>query len=81
MSGVPYRPLAHKDLKGSHRVVAWSNGKGGWRVTVVGIRCDNKCEFTLPPEYGQLKSRCGLTKFENGKWVFKGREFSCDILE
>ena len=81
MSGVPYRPLAHKDLKGSHRVVAWSDGKGGWRVTVVGIRCDNECEFTLPPEYGQLKSRCGLTKFENGKWVFKGREFSCDILE
>ena len=81
MSGVPYSPLPHEDAKGSHRVVKWSDGKGGWRVTIVGIKRDNECSFTLPPECGTLKSRCGLTKFENGKWTFRGREFSCDILE
>ena len=49
-------------------------------MLVVGLEGDNEAAFALPKEFGQLKSQCGKTVCENGKWTFKGKEFSCDIL-
>jgi hypothetical protein len=80
MSSHRYEEVDHVDIKGSHRILGWRDDGGRRCVTIVGIRRDNECSFQLPPSYGKLKSRCGRTKFENGRWVFKGPEFSCDIL-
>ena len=79
-SGVALEPVAHTDAKGSHRIVALTDPKGRKAVLVVGLEGDNEAKFSLPKEFGQLKSQCGKAVCENGKWTFKGKEFSCDIL-
>lgn len=81
MSGIAYEELKREDVKGSHRILIWKDGRGRSRVTIVGIKRDNECSFRLPPSCGKLKSRCGRTVCRDGVWTFKGPEFSCDILE
>jgi len=80
-SGVKPVQVAHTDVKGKHRIVALADGKGAWRVLVIGLKNDNETTFTLPVEYGKLKSRCGQTVVKDGTYTFRGREFSCDVLE
>lgn len=80
-SGIKPVRVAHTDVKGEHRIVALSDGKGAYRVLVIGLRNDNEATFALPAAYGKLKSRCGMTEVKDGTYVFRGREFSCDVLE
>jgi len=81
MSGERIVEVPHVDKKGRTRVVALSDGKGTWRVLVIGIEKDHETTFTLPAEYGALKSRCGKVTCESGTYTFTGKDFSCDILE
>ena len=80
MSSHRYEEVDHIDVKGSHRILCWRDDNDRRCITIVGIRRDNECSFRLPSSFGKFESRCGRTKFENGKWTFKGIEFSCDIL-
>ena len=65
MSGKPPVVIPHDDLKGRTRVVALENADGDKRVLVIGLSMDNECSFKLP----------------NGTpHVFRGKEFSCEIL-
>jgi len=81
MSGEPIIELPSADKKGKTRLVAFPDGKGDYRVVILGLEKDHETTFTLPAEYGQLKSRCGKTTFADGTYTFVGKDFSCDILE
>lgn len=81
MSGERIVEVPHVDKKGRTRVVALSDGKGTWRVLVIGIEKDHETTFILPAEYGALKSRCGKVTCESGTYTFTGKDFSCDILQ
>jgi len=82
MSGEKIVELPHVDTKGRTRVVALSDGKGAWRVLAMCVSAeDNACSFTLPAEYGELKSRCGNVKKEAGRYTLAGPAFVCDVLE
>lgn len=81
LSGEPVREIAHVDRRGKTRIVALSDGKGAYRVLVIGVKRDNDCTFTLPPEYGALRPRKGNVKLSDGVYSFTAREFTCDILE
>ena len=81
MSGCPIVDVPHKDAKGQTRVAAMTDGKGAWRVIIVGLEDDHETRFTLPAEYGELKSRCGFVTREGGEYVFRAKEYSCDLLE
>jgi len=61
--------------------VALSDGKGAWRVLVIGVKRDNACTFTLPAKYGKLRPRKGNVKLSDGVYSFESKEFTCDILE
>ena len=65
MSGEMIEVLSHKDIKGRTRIVKMSDGKGAWRVIVIGLGVDNEATFTLP---------------DGRAHTFKGGEFSCEIL-
>ena len=73
--------IPHKDLKGQTRVVALTDGKGNYRILVIGLTKDNEAEFELSPDFGSLTSHTKLTENKNGIWTFKGKAFSCDLLE
>ena len=81
LANQPIAEIPHVDTKGKTRVVALSDGKGAYRVLVIGLAKENECAFRLPVAYGPLASRCGNTVFADGGHRFTGREFSCDILE
>ncbi len=81
MSGEPIRECQHKDIKGETRIVALSNGKGAYRILLIGLTRDNEATLKLPLALSRLRSRCGLTKGSGVDRTFVGREFSCDILE
>ncbi len=81
MSGEPIVELARRDAKGRTRVVAMSDGKGAHRVLVIGLEQDHETTFELPASFGALKSRCGNVVRQGGTYVFRGPDFSCDVLE
>lgn len=77
--GITEIPAVHaKDVA---RVVALSDGQGGHRVIVVGLGRSHATSFTLPAAFGPLKSLRGRTAFQDGKYVFTGPNFACDVLE
>ena len=65
MSGEAIEELRHKDVKGRTRAVKMSDGKGAWRVIVIGLGMDNEASFALP---------------DGSRHTFRGGEFSCEIL-
>ena len=81
MSGEKKEELAHTDKKEAVRVQGLSDGKGRRCVLVAGLFHNHETTFTLPAEYGKLKSRFGYTTFADGQWTFKAKEFVCDVLE
>jgi len=81
VSGEPIEEVAHTDTRGKTRVVALSDGKGAWRVLVIGVKRDNACTFTLPAKYGVLRPRKGNVKLSDGGYAFESKEFTCDILD
>ena len=81
MSGRPIVDVPHVDAKDQTRVAAMTDGKGGWRVIVVGLGENHETRFSLPPEYGALKGRCGFVSREGDGYVFRAKEYSCDLLE
>ena len=82
MSGEKKVEIAHADRKEASRVQLLTDGKGHRRVLVIGLYRDHETAFTLPAEYGgRFRSRFGFTKFEDGQWVFRAKDFTCDILE
>jgi len=81
MSGEPIRECTHTDAKGETRIVALSDGRGAYRILLIGLGRDNEATLKLPLGLSRLRSRCGLTKGTGVDRTFVGREFSCDILE
>lgn len=81
MSGERIVELPHEDRKDEVLVKALSDGKGSHRVIVCGLRKQHETAFSLPREYGDLKPLLGNAKRENGRWVFRGKDFSCDLFE
>ena len=81
VSGKRILEIKHKDVKGSSRVVAMNDGKGGVRVLVYGLTCDNECSFELPAAFGKMVSTCGNVREKDGTYVYSGREFTCDVLK
>ena len=81
MSGERIVELPHEDRKDETLVKALSDGKGRYRVIVCGLRKQHETVFSLPREYGDLKPLLGNAKRENGRWVFRGKDFSCDLFE
>ena len=81
MSGERIVELPHEDGKDQTIVKALSDGKGRRRVIVCGLRKQHETVFSLPREYGDLKPLLGNAKRENGRWVFRGKDFSCDLFE
>jgi hypothetical protein len=81
LSGEPIEEIACKDIRGQTRVVALSDGKGAYRVLVIGVKRDNACTFTLPAKYGKLRPRKGNVKYSDGVYSFTAKEFTCDILD
>ncbi len=79
-SGKGIEHLPHRDVKGSHHVALFTAPNGRKCVVVIGLDSDNEVEFSLPSGLSVLKSRHGNARYENGKWRFAGKEFSCDIL-
>ena len=65
MGGRPIEVLKHADSRGRVRAVALESAEGGKKVLVIGLGMDNESTVTLPG---------GRTH------VFKGGEFSCEIL-
>ena len=70
-----------RTAKSETRIVALADGKGTYRILLVGLGRDNEATLKLPPALSRLRSRCGLTKGTGVDRTFVGREFSCDILE
>lgn len=81
LSGEPIEEVAHDDARGKTRIVAMSDGKGRYRVLVIGVKSDNACTFTLPAKYGRLAPRKGNVKRDGDSYSFASREFTCDILD
>ena len=81
MSGRGVRELKHEDRRDRTRVVAFADGMGDHRIAVIGLGSDHDTAIELPAKSRRFASRCGNTVFENGKYIFKGKEFSCDILQ
>ena len=81
MSGHGVRELKHEDRRDRTRVVALSDGAGDFRILVIGLGADHETAIELPPKSRRFASRCGNTEFIDGKYIFKGREFTCDILQ
>ena len=81
MSGCGITEVPHKDAKDAARVVALTDGKGAWRVIVVGLGENHETRFKLPAEYGELKSHCGFVTREGDEYIFRAKEYSCDLLE
>ena len=81
MSGRGVRELKHEDRHDRTRVVALSDGKGDHRILVIGLGADHETAIELPPKSRRFASRCGNVEFIDGKYIFKGREFTCDILQ
>jgi hypothetical protein len=81
LSGEPIEEVPHDDIRGKTRIVALSDGKGAYRVLVIGVKRDNACTFALPAKYGRLRPRKNNVKFADGLYSFASKEFTCDILE
>jgi hypothetical protein len=81
MSGCGITEVSHKDAKDVTRVAALTDGKGAWRVIVVGLGENHETRFKLPAEYGELKSHCGFVTREGDEYVFRAKEYSCDLME
>ena len=81
MSGEKRAPVAAVDTKDPVHATALSDGTGKRIVIVCGLGKEHESEVIVPPEFGELKSRFGNLKKENGKWIFKGKDFTCDVLE
>ena len=81
VGGQPIEEIPHADTKGKTRIVALADGKGAYKVLVIGIKRDNSCTFTLPAKYGRLVPRKGNVKLEGGTYSFGSKEFVCDILD
>ena len=81
VSGKKILEIKHKDIKGSSRVVAMNDGKGGVRVLVYGLTCDNECSFELPKAFGILAPSCGNVRRTGKTYIYAGKEFTCDILK
>ena len=81
LSGKGVREVKHMDRRHRTRVVALSDGKGDYRILVIGLGSDHETEIELPPKSRRFASRCGNTEFSGGKYVFTGKEFTCDILQ
>ena len=81
MSGRGISEVLHMDAKDAARVVAMTDGKGAWRVIVVGLGENHETRFRLPAEYGELKSHCGFVTREGDEYVFRAKEYSCDLME
>jgi len=81
MSGEKIVDLPHVDKAEETRVTALSDGKGAKRVIVCGLNHRHEATFTLPPEFGKLKSRLGHITCKDGVYTFTGGTFSCDVLE
>ena len=79
-SGLVRREIPVTNVRGESRAVALSDGKGGSRVLVYGLDCDNACTFTLPPEIGRCVATCGNVTEADGVYSYAGREFTCDVL-
>ena len=58
-----------------------TDGKGSVRVIVYGLARENECRFKLPSRFGKMAPTCGNVKYENGSFVYSGKEFTCDILK
>ena len=80
-SGKKIVELERDDIKGKSRVVAMTDGKGAVRVIVYGLARENECRFKLPFRFGKMAPTCGNVKYENGSFVYSGKEFTCDILK
>jgi len=80
LSGEKIIDVPHKDAKDPVRVAALSDGKGRWRVIVVGLGKNHDTTFTLPASYGQLRGMCGNAVFANGIYTYKAEEYVCDLL-
>ena len=80
-SGEGIREIPAENAKDEARVVALSDGRGGRRVVVVGLGLDHSTSFTLPKEFGSVKSLRGRVETKDGKCVFTGPNFACDVLE
>ena len=81
MSGQGIRDVPHRDSKDKTRIAALTDGNGAWRVIVVGLGENHETRFALPAEYGTLKGRCGFVTREGEEYVFRAKEYSCDLLE
>ena len=81
LSGEGITEIPHEDLKGKSRVVALTDGRGACRILVIGLQKDNECSFVPPEKYQVKNSYTGLSAWKNGKWFFRGKAFSCDILK
>ncbi|HNX03876.1 MAG TPA: hypothetical protein PKI32_00145 [Opitutales bacterium] len=81
MSGEKRVPVPAVDTKDPVRATALSDGAGKRIVIVCGLGKDHESEVIVPPEFGDLKPRFGNMKKKNGKWMFKGKDFTCDVLE
>ena len=81
MSGQGIEEIPVENAKDEARVVALSDGRGGRRVIVVGLGLDHSTSFTLPKGFGKPKSLRGRVAAKDGKCVFTGPNFACDVLE
>jgi hypothetical protein len=80
MSGRPVEELPHADAKDPVRVAAFTDGAGRRRVAVIGLGREHETRFTLPAEYGKLTGIYGLAVGGDGTYIFRGREYSGDLL-
>ena len=81
ISGKPIEVLPVTDVKGKTRAVALSDGKGAWRVLVIGLDYENGATFELPAKCATLRPSFGKVTVENGKCRFKAGTRSCDLLK
>ena len=81
MSGQGIEEIPVENAKDEARVVALSDGRGGRRVIAVGLGLDHSTSFTLPKGFGKPKSLRGRVVEKDGKCVFTGPNFACDVLE
>ena len=79
-SGEGIEEIPAENAKDEARVVALSDGRGGRRVIVVGLGLDHSTSFTLPNGFGSPKSIRGRVEAKDGKCVFTGPNFACDVL-